>query len=119
MSQENSIVSYGDESMMTYQNIDTILKDVKGLVAIGDSLAAVYARIPQTSDEVSLDTDQGYSMVVEVTWISENKEILRGVVTSGYYPKDESKWIEVGASVEFSKKKVGGIFRKESDDRIN
>ena len=51
-------------------------------------------------------------MIVEVSWISDDKQTYRGTVIHGYYPKDESKWIEVGAVVEFSIKKIRGISKK-------
>ncbi|MFO7549068.1 MAG: hypothetical protein R6X29_09410, partial [Acidimicrobiia bacterium] len=60
-----------------------------------------------------LDTDEGYSIVVQVLWMSQEKQMFRGTVTHGYYPKDESDCIKEGAVVEFSKKKIGGIFKKE------
>lgn len=98
--------------MTEYRNIDSIVKDSTVPITIAPSLRKlVVTGFPQIRDQVSLDTDQGYSMMVEVTWISDDQETLKGRVTQGYFPMEESKHVDVGAMVEFSRMKVGGIHR--------
>jgi len=100
-----------------FQNIDSIFNDATSVTTIRDATKGTTPRyswsgIPRISDEVSLTPkDTRFSpVVVKVLWISGDKKTLRGEVTHGYYPEDESKHLAVGTLVEFSLKKIGGIF---------
>lgn len=100
--------------MNTFKNINDIVDDatILGIISPLRYPLEIFSDIPSVEDEVSLDTNENYAMTVEVTEISEDREIFRGKVTRGYYPKDEKEWIDVGAIVEFSRKKIGGIYKK-------
>lgn len=99
--------------MNTFKNINDIVGNATICVTISPSTYPFKSSdIPSVGDEASLDTNENYAMMVEVTEISEDKETFRGKVTHGYYPKDEKEWIDVGALVEFSRKKIGGIHKK-------
>jgi hypothetical protein len=108
------------EKMKEYKQIDSILLDATNRVTIGDAKQSIDSSgIPHISDEVSLDTNKGYPMMVRVSWMSDDKETFRGKVTHGYYPKEKNKQIDVDALVEFSMKKIGGIFKSKKIGKIS
>lgn len=100
--------------MNTFKNINNIVGDASIHGIFSSSMDPVeFSGIPYVEDKVPLNTYKNHNiMVVEIMEISEDKEIFRGQVTRGYYPKDEKEWIDVGALVEFSRKKIGGIHKK-------
>jgi hypothetical protein len=97
----------GDESMPEYRNIDTILVDSSELVRVNQD----WSEIPEKNDKVMLKLRNSFDcdLVAKVTWISPDKETIRGEVTNGYYP---SQQLDVGNLVEFSLKKMQGIVAK-------
>jgi hypothetical protein len=103
----------GDEQLTQYRNIDNILKDSTECEPFIQSKQGTnWSCIPDVSDKVSLKTDRE-TIMAEVTSVSYDNEVFRGKVTHGYYPKDEGKWVDVGALVEFSHKKIAGIHKKQ------
>jgi len=95
------------------RNIDTIIEDARICITISDSLRSLdLSGIPNISDDVSLGTDSDCSLVVEVYWISENRNMFRGKVVRDYYPAEEMNQIDIGTMVEFSNKKISCIFKK-------
>jgi hypothetical protein len=100
--------------MNTFKNINDIVSDASIRGIISSSMNPVeFPGIPYVEDEVSLNTYKNHNiMVVEIIEVSEDKETFRGKVTHGYYPEDEKEWIDVGALVEFSREKIGGIYKK-------
>jgi hypothetical protein len=100
--------------MNTFKNINNIVGDASIHGIISSSMHPIeFSVIPSVEDEVSLNTDKTHNkMVVEIMEISEDKEIFRGKVARGYYPEDKKKWINVGDLVEFSREKIGGIYKK-------
>ena len=107
----------GENGMPEYRKIDSILTDRKlPIVTLSpmkqNTPIPAPTEFPVIDDEVSLDTDLRDPMMVEVTWVSNDQETLRGKVTHGYFPMEISKQIDVGTMVEFSRKKVGSIHKR-------
>lgn len=50
--------------------------------------------------------------VVEIMEISEDKKTYRGKVIDGYYPDNERERIDAGELVEFSREKIGVIYKR-------
>lgn len=100
--------------MPNYRNINAILKDaippITTIISSGTVLPI--QDLPSLHDEVSLDTDEGYSMSVEVLSISDDGKTLRGKVTRGYYSSDKSREAPVGDFVSCSITKIKGIHKK-------
>jgi hypothetical protein len=98
---------------MKYRKIDAIVETALGIYTNSGSTHTI-ARlgIPAVADQVSLVTEMGSPMLVEVVWISEGNKTLRGKVTYGYYPQNKADWVSVGDLVEFSINKIAGIHRK-------
>lgn len=99
--------------MSDYRNVDDVISDATICVTIGDSIRPIdWSGIPEISDEISLNTDQGYEMMVDVTGISDDNSIFWGNVTQGYFTEKEKDWINAGDMVEFSRQKIAGIYKK-------
>lgn len=99
--------------MTKYFNIDSLLVDATTPITTGNPKQPVdWSGIPKLGDEVALKPRDASSMMVEVFWKSTEHKTYRGKVTHGYYPKEFSNLIDVGASVEFSQKKITGIHKK-------
>jgi len=97
------------------RDINQFINNASIVVVVGDygvNKKVYFENIPEIHDEVSLDTDEGYSMMVEVTEYSEDGKSFVGKVTHGYYPKNEENTVEVGEIVCFSKNKIGGIHKR-------
>jgi hypothetical protein len=99
--------------MSPYRNIDQVVADRSVCITIGPGIKIVdWSGIPGMSDEVSLNINEYYSLMVKISAVLNNKEIFRGTVTHGYFPEKEEDWIKDGAMVEFSKKKIRGIHKR-------
>ncbi|MEA2066239.1 MAG: hypothetical protein U9O65_03960 [Thermotogota bacterium] len=98
--------------MTKFRNVDDVVEDATICITIGDFDKPIdWSGIPEISDQVSLDTDEGYSMMVEVTGMSNDKALFKGKVINGYYPSEKSKQINEDEMVEFSRKKIAGIHK--------
>ena len=103
----------GDKAVKECRNIDHIVDDATiCITTVNLDRPMDWSGIPEVSDEVSLGSDQEYTMGVEVTWISQDRRTFRGTVTRGYFPDDRSKWITEGDRVEFSRNKIEAIDKK-------
>lgn len=90
-----------------YKNIDSVLVNAAKVLTLGRLMRTC---LPRISDEVVLKTNNGCTMMVGVSWISQDGATFRGKVTlGGYYPKEETEHIVVGELVEFSLKKIAGV----------
>jgi len=108
-------MQYRKEIMNEPRDINQFINNASIVVVIdnnGFSDKVYFEGIPEIHDEVSLNTEAGYSMTVEITDYSEIGKSFFGKVTHGYYPENEENTIEIGDIVCFSKEKIGGIFRK-------
>jgi len=100
--------------MTEYRNIDNVIEDAAICIEITEYGNPIkWFQIPKHHEEVSLDTDKGYRMKVEVDWISESQKLIRGKTTQAYFHKNSKKCIAVGDSVGFSQKKVAVIHRSD------
>lgn len=90
--------------MTGFKNIDSILIDATKVMTIGRLRRT---HLPRISDEVVLKTNDGRTMIVGVSWISQSGATFRGKVTvSDCYPEEEMALIPIGQLVEFSLKKI-------------
>ena len=102
-----------ESSWLGYRNINAFVKDASNCITISPSSRPIeWSELPDVGDKVALDTEENYSIIVEVTEIPPDHQTLRGRVTNGYYPSKQEQWIEEGTMVEFSKTKVGGIHKQ-------
>ncbi|MCK5680946.1 hypothetical protein KAI46_09080 [bacterium] len=100
--------------MPEYQNIDDIVEDAVICIEMCDhNHSTKWSNIPEIAEEVSLDTDNGYRMKVNVMRVFADKNIICGEVIQEYFHKNKNKRIKVGDLVEFSKKKVAVIHRPD------
>lgn len=98
--------------MSQYRNIDQVVADRSICITIGPGIKIVdWSGIPGMSDEVSLNINEHYSLMVKISEILNNKENFRGTVMHGYFPEKEEDWIKVGSLVEFSRRKIGSIHK--------
>ena len=99
--------------MNDYRNIDSIVDDATGLFTISNySIRNTYSGIPDISDRVDLKLSNGHAIIVEVLEISDDRSLLKGKVINGYFPENQTEWIDAGTLVQFSSKKISGIYRK-------
>jgi hypothetical protein len=90
--------------MTEFKNIDSILIDATNVATIG---YLCRSRLPRISDKVVLKTNDGCTIIVEVSWISQNGATFRGKITiCDCCPQEEMTHIPVGEFVEFSLKKI-------------
>jgi hypothetical protein len=90
--------------MTKFKNMDSILTDATNVMTIG---RLCRSRLPRVADKVVLKTNDGRTMIVEVSWISQDGAVFRGKVAVGdSYPEEEVADIPIGESVEFSLKKI-------------
>jgi hypothetical protein len=95
--------------MGPYRNIDQVVADRSVCITIGPGIKIVdWPGIPGISDAVSLNK---YSLIVKIFEILNNNELFRGTVAQGYFPENEEDWLNNGALVEFSRKKIGSIHK--------
>jgi hypothetical protein len=98
------------------RDINQFIDNASIVVITGDygiNAKMSFLHIPEIHDEVSLDTDEGYSMIVEVTEIFEDGETFIGKVIHGYHPEAQENTIEVGEIVCFAREKIHGIHKKK------
>lgn len=99
--------------MNEYRNIDDLIDDAnEPVLLLKDDTLPDLSNTPKISDHVSLGTNEGYSMMVEITDIANDPYIFRGKIIHGYYPKNTSDHIETGELVEFSREKISSIHQK-------
>ena len=92
------------EQGKTYRNIDSILVNATSVMTIGRLRRSC---LPRISDKVVLKTNEGRTMIVGVSWISQDGARFRGKVSvCDGYPEEEMAHIPVGELVEFSLKKI-------------
>jgi len=102
--------------MDEHRNIDSLLVDASTCITIGDPSEPIdWSGIPKNNDNVSLNTKDDQTIVVEVLSTADN-QIFQGKVVHGYYPKTKEDWLDVGALVEFSLKKIAGIHKNIKRD---
>ena len=99
--------------MNEYRNIDNVVDDAKEpVMLLKDEALPDLSVIPKISDQVTLATDEGYSLLVEITDIADDLNVFKGKVIHGYYPKNNSDNINTGEMVEFSRNKIESIHQK-------
>lgn len=92
------------------RNIDAVLTDAEKPFIFDDKrLPTDRSGVPEVLDRVSLDTDIGHSICVEVTGTSDDKSLFSGKVIQGYFPEKQENEINIRDMVEFSRKKIAGI----------
>lgn len=99
--------------MNDYRNIDDIVEDATICITIKDHARFINCSgIPVISDRVNLNISRGHAIVVEVKEISDDRSLFKGTVIYGYFPKNQNECIDAGSLVQFSRKKIAGIYKK-------
>lgn len=95
---------------MAEKNIDGILKDRRfWMNGSGESKRVDLHKVPIVGELVMLNTIMNdCQMLVKITAISDDSEIIFGVVDSGYYPENEEEHINPGEDVYFKNIKIAG-----------
>ena len=94
--------------MSGYRNIDSLLRDARTIEPLHmdpSSCSADWSGIPKISNEALLCTMAECSIKVNVSWVSGDKETIRGRITIG----SVTERISEQELVEFSRKKITGI----------
>ena len=99
--------------MNEYRNIDNVVNDAKQpVMLLKDEALPDLSVIPKISDQVTLATNEGCSLLVEITNIEDGLNIFKGKVIHGYYSENNSDNIDIGEMVEFSREKISSIHQK-------